>query len=65
MSLLCLLDSFGGVLKGFLGLFVSTQVVPFPMMLHDTPVSVYRQLMKFGCFAMRIVHVVDLKLASA
>ena len=67
MSLLCLLDSFGGVLKGFLGLFVSTQVVPFPMMLHRTPVSVRRKLMKFGGFAMRIVHVVDLKfiLASA
>ena len=67
MSLLCLLESFGGVLKRLLGLFVSAQVVPFPMMGHRAPVSVCRKLMKFGGFAMRIVHVVDLTsmLASA
>ncbi len=65
MSLLCLLESFGGVLKGLLGLFVSAQVVPFPMMLHRSAVSVCRKLMKFSCFTMRIVHVVDLKFMLA
>lgn len=63
MDLLRSLESFGGMLKRFLGLFVSAQVVAFPMMLHRAPVSVCGKFMKFGGYAMRIVHVVDLTLS--
>ena len=61
MSLLRLFEGFGGMLKSFPGVFVSAQVVAFPMLLHRLPVSVSSKLMEFGGSAMRVVHVVHLK----
>ena len=43
-------------------MFVSAQVVSLLMMLHRLSVSMCGNIMKFGGFAMRIVHVVDLNL---
>lgn len=56
MGLLCHFKSFGGVLQGFFREFMSGQMVAFSVMIHRCGVRVFREIVKFSCSLMRIVH---------
>ena len=56
MRLLCHLKSFGSVLQSFFREFMSGQMVAFSVMIHCRGVRVFREIVKFSCSLMRIVH---------